>query len=356
MVNEAKHFGVEVRPVDINRSRDRYWVEEGAIRVGLAQVLGVSAAGLKAILAARAEGGPFHSLRDFCARADLARPMVENLIKAGAFDGLRLSRRQLLWELHEICRTGARRRDRLQQRNGQLALLGAEAAETLPAALAVECVHAFSLVHDDLPAMDDDDLRRGKPSNHKVFGEGMAVLAGDGLLALAFEVLATRARSPQVAAGWVAELADATGRQGMIGGQAADILGEQEKPNAELVGRIHRSKTARLVQCACRLGAIAAGAGGEAYRSVSEYGLHAGLAFQMADDLLDETSSSGMMGKETAKDTGAGKQTYVRAVGLERARELARGEAEAAVAALAEFGEAADNLRALARFVVARDH
>jgi len=131
MVNEAKHFGVEVRPVDINRSRDRYWVEEGAIRVGLAQVFGVSAAGLKAVLAARAEGGPFHSLRNFCARTNLARPMVENLIKAGAFDGLRLPRRQLLWELNEICRTGARRRDRLQQRNGQLALLGAEAAAPL---------------------------------------------------------------------------------------------------------------------------------------------------------------------------------------------------------------------------------
>ena len=130
MVNEAKHFGVEVRPVDINRSRDRYWVEEGAIRVGLAQVFGVSAAGLEAVLAARAEGGPFHSLRDFCARANLARPMVENLIKAGAFDGLRVPRRQLLWEMNEICHTGARRRDRLQQRNGQLPLLGAEAAAT----------------------------------------------------------------------------------------------------------------------------------------------------------------------------------------------------------------------------------
>ncbi|MBE9567006.1 MAG: DNA polymerase III subunit alpha, partial [Proteobacteria bacterium] len=122
IINEAKHFGLEVRPVDINRSRDRYWVEESAIRVGLLQVHGLSAPGLKAIVAARRAAGPFHSLRDFCARTGLARPMVENLIKAGAFDGLGRPRRALLWELSEICTTGARRRDRLRQLNGQLAL------------------------------------------------------------------------------------------------------------------------------------------------------------------------------------------------------------------------------------------
>jgi error-prone DNA polymerase len=123
IVNEAKHFGVEVRPADINKSRDRYWVEEGAIRVGLAQVFGVSAAGLHAILAAREQGGRFHSLRDFCARTGIARPMVENLVKSGAFDSLGRSRRESLWELNEISTTGARRRDRTQETSGQLALV-----------------------------------------------------------------------------------------------------------------------------------------------------------------------------------------------------------------------------------------
>jgi len=235
-------------------------------------------------------------------------------------------------------------------------LCGADPADTLPAALAIECVHAFSLVHDDLPAMDDDDLRRGKPTNHKVFGEALAVLAGDGLLALAFEVLATRARSPQVAAAWVAELAEAAGWQGMIGGQAADILGETQPPCAELVARIHRSKTARLLQCACRLGAIAAGAGPDQYRAVSDYGLHVGLAFQMADDLLDVTSRAEVMGKQVAKDTDSGKQTYLRVVGMERAAEMARREVELALGSLADFDQRADTLRCLARFVVERNH
>lgn len=135
ILNEAKHFGVEVRSVDINESRDRYWVEEGAIRVGLAQVLGLSAAGLEAILHARNRGGAFQSLRDFCARAGLARPMVENLIRAGALDSLNLSRRQLLWELSEMSSTGSRRRDRRQQLNGQLALPGTAKAGLSPAML-----------------------------------------------------------------------------------------------------------------------------------------------------------------------------------------------------------------------------
>jgi geranylgeranyl pyrophosphate synthase len=235
-------------------------------------------------------------------------------------------------------------------------LLGAAPEDTRPAALAIECVHAFSLIHDDLPAMDDDDLRRGKPTNHKVFGEGMAVLAGDALLALAFEVLVTRARSPQIAAGWVAELAEATGRRGIIGGQAADIQGETQPLDAELVGRIHRSKTARLIQSTCRLGAIAAGAGSEDYRAVSDYGLQAGLAFQMADDLLDVTSDRQSLGKHTAKDTDSGKQTYVRALGVERARDLVHDKLDLALEALVRFGARADNLRDLARFVVERDH
>ena len=133
-------------------------------------------------------------------------------------------------------------------------------------------------------------------------------------------------------------------------------VGETQPLNAELVGRIHRSKTARLLQSACRLGAIAAGAGSEDYRAVSEYGLQMGLAFQMADDLLDVTSDKGAVGKQTAKDTDSGKQTYVRALGVERARDLAHDKLDLALEALARFGARADNLKDLARFVVERDH
>jgi geranylgeranyl pyrophosphate synthase len=234
-------------------------------------------------------------------------------------------------------------------------LCGAAEQDTLPAALAIECVHGFSLIHDDLPAMDDDELRRGQPCNHKVFGEGLAVLAGDGLLALAFEVLAKRAESPQIAAGWVAELAEAAGWQGMIGGQAADLLGENQPPDAELVARIHRSKTARLIQCACRLGAIAASAEPEDYRAVSDYGLHVGLAFQMADDLLDVTGRTETVGKNVSKDADKGKQTYVRVVGMERAQEMVRSELRQGLDSLAGFDSKADTLRLLARFVVERN-
>jgi error-prone DNA polymerase len=144
IVNEARHFGVEVRPVDVNRSRDRYWVEEGSIRVGLAQVRGLSAAGLRTILEAREAGGPFRSLRDLCARTGLARPMTENLVKAGAFDWLGRSRRELLWELNEICTTGARRRDRAQERNGQLALLQGSEPPAVPLAQPSERERASS--------------------------------------------------------------------------------------------------------------------------------------------------------------------------------------------------------------------
>lgn len=234
-------------------------------------------------------------------------------------------------------------------------LFGVSSDQTRPASVAIECIHAFSLIHDDLPAMDDDDLRRGRPANHKVFGEAIAILAGDALVTLAFEVLATQARSPHVAAGWVAELADATGRQGMIGGQAVDILGESQPPTAQQVARIHASKTSRLFQSACRLGAIAAAVGPDDYRSISDYGMHLGLAFQMADDLLDVTSQTEIMGKNTAKDSACGKQTYPRVVGMERAHTLATQEVDLALAALESFDNRADRLRDLARFVIERN-
>jgi len=234
-------------------------------------------------------------------------------------------------------------------------LCGGTAEAAAPAAVAIECVHAFSLVHDDLPAMDDDDMRRGRPTCHKAFGEAMAILAGDGLLALAFEILAERIPDTDKARRAVLELARGTGWGGMIGGQVSDIQGETKPVDLALVQRIHHYKTARLLECAARLGAICAGADDVPTQAVAAYGHHLGRAFQIADDLLDVTGDPAVLGKAAAKDAQAGKQTYPAAVGLEESRRAAHEAAEQAVEALACFGPEADDLRRLAWFVVHRD-
>lgn len=233
-------------------------------------------------------------------------------------------------------------------------LCGGTAALAAPAAAALECVHAFSLVHDDLPAMDNDDLRRGRPTCHKAYGEAVAILAGDGLLTLAFEILATRIADPAKAAAAVAELARGTGWAGMIAGQTRDILGERQAPELALTREIHRQKTARLFEAAGHLGAISAGADAMRHEALGAYGRHLGRAFQIADDLLDLTGTAEQMGKAVTKDAGAGKQTYPAAIGVAASREAAQEAAAEATAALGIFGPAADDLRGLARFVVER--
>lgn len=233
-------------------------------------------------------------------------------------------------------------------------LCGGSADDALPAAAALECVHAFSLVHDDLPAMDDDDFRRGRPTCHKAFGEAVAILAGDALLALAFELLATRMTDPDRIARATAELARGTGWAGMIGGQTNDILGEKLPPDLERVRQIHLGKTARLFEAAGRLGAIAAGADYTQTTAAADFGRNLGLAFQIADDLLDVTGTAESMGKAVAKDAQAGKQTYPAAVGLQESRRMAAALADQAVGALQGFGASADDLRALVGFVIDR--
>jgi len=228
----------------------------------------------------------------------------------------------------------------------------AEAA--LPAAVAVECVHAFSLIHDDLPALDGDDLRRGRPTNHKVFGEATAILAGDALLALAFEILANDVTDATIAAAMIRELAAAAGCRGLIGGEYEDLAGESVPPDAALVGRIHEGKTARLIEAACRLGGLAARADGQELETLARYGRALGAAFQATDDLLDACGRSDLLGKKTGKDAVAGKQTYVRAVGLDQARQIAQDAARCATEELASFGSSADRLRGLARYVLER--
>jgi geranylgeranyl diphosphate synthase type II len=223
----------------------------------------------------------------------------------------------------------------------------------LAAAGAIELIHTFSLVHDDLPAMDDDDLRRGRPTNHKVFGEAMAILAGDAMVTLAFELLATQA-SADVAPALIRELAHAAGPEGMIGGQVLDMAGENQSLSLDELRRIHRMKTGALLTAACRLGAVAVSADSPALAGVTTYGQHLGIAFQIVDDVLDLTSTPEQLGKRTNKDAGKGKNTYPALMGLDKSKAAAREHLDAAIGALTEFGPRADRLKALARFVVDR--
>jgi geranylgeranyl diphosphate synthase type II len=223
----------------------------------------------------------------------------------------------------------------------------------LASAGAMELIHTFSLVHDDLPAMDDDDLRRGRPTNHKVFGEAMAILAGDAMVTMAFEAIAKDAE-PTVAVALIRELAIATGPEGMIGGQVLDIDGENNGLSLPELQHLHRMKTGALLTASCRLGAIAAGVSTEKLAAVTEYGRNLGLAFQIVDDILDVTSTPEQMGKATNKDHHAGKNTYPSLLGLEKSREAAHKALAAGLKALAGFGGEADGLRALARFIVGR--
>jgi geranylgeranyl diphosphate synthase type II len=225
------------------------------------------------------------------------------------------------------------------------------------AAISLELIHTYSLIHDDLPALDNDDLRRGRPTNHKVFGDAMAILAGDSLLTLAFEVLA---KLPGVSDRrkvlLISELATASGTVGgMIGGQVHDIEGEKQTPTAELLERIHRAKTGALLRASVRMGAIYACATPEQYQALSAYGEHTGLAFQIVDDVLDVEQSSEQLGKTAGKDQAQQKITFPAVYGLEKSKQMAEAERQAAHAALEGFGESARWLREIADLVVRRN-
>jgi geranylgeranyl diphosphate synthase type II len=223
----------------------------------------------------------------------------------------------------------------------------------IAAAVAMELVHTFSLVHDDLPAMDNDDLRRGRPTNHKVFGDAMAILAGDAMTTMAFDVLATDAE-PAIAASLVAELAKAAGPAGMIGGQVLDMAGEHQQLTLEQLRQVHRLKTGALITASCRMGAIAVGGRGP-LDAITAFGKHLGLAFQIVDDILDLTSTPAQLGKQTGKDAAKGKNTYPGLIGLDESRERARAELNAAISAISHLGPQSCGLLALARFVVDRE-
>jgi geranylgeranyl diphosphate synthase type II len=253
-----------------------------------------------------------------------------------------------------------------------LVLMAAEAcggslSAAMPAACAVEMIHAYSLIHDDLPAMDDDDLRRGRPTCHKAFGEAMAILAGDGLLSLAFQVLADGIRPQTVAAACCATLAEASGPCQLVGGQADDVAADRAGPDEVVHGRdgvirdrehlesIHARKTGAMIRVSLRLGGMTAGAAAESLRALDEYGRRLGLAFQITDDLLDVRSTQESMGKRVGKDAEKGKITFPGLLGVDESAAHAAQLIADACTALEPLGPPAEGLIALARYVLQRN-
>ncbi len=232
---------------------------------------------------------------------------------------------------------------------------GGTRQQAMPAACALEMVHAYSLIHDDLPAMDDDDLRRGQPTNHKVFGEAMAILAGDGLLTLAFEVIAREVKPAELAAECTLQLAQAAGASGMVGGQADDLAGNALTAGRSLLESIHRRKTGALIRASLELGGIMAGADDQRREALRRYGDALGLAFQITDDLLDVQGEESVVGKRVGKDAQHGKLTFPAVLGIDESRRQADRAVEQAVAAVASWGGDADRLVELARFIKERD-
>ncbi len=237
-------------------------------------------------------------------------------------------------------------------------LFKVDRARAMRVALAVECIHVYSLIHDDLPSMDDDDLRRGKPTLHRAFEESTAILAGDSLHALAFEILADEAthEDPFVRADLVVELARAAGPAGMAGGQMMDLKAGEMGLDLPAVTRLQQLKTGALIGWCVEAGAIMGRAAAEGRTGLRGYARDVGLAFQIADDLIDHEGLEEKAGKRVGKDRAAGKQTFVSLLGPARARRQADLLVEQAIAHLHGFGEDADLLRAVARFAVERDH
>jgi geranylgeranyl diphosphate synthase type II len=233
---------------------------------------------------------------------------------------------------------------------------GGTARAALPAAVAVEMVHAYSLIHDDLPCMDDDDLRRGKPTSHVVFGEGMAVLAGDALLTEAFAVLAkAKPKKRYTAADLVAELARAAGSRGLIAGQVADLEAEGRKPSEPALYFIHAAKTGMLLRASLKLGAMCSGATKAQLAALDRFGFALGLAFQIQDDILDATQSAKKLGKTAGKDAAAGKMTFPSLYGLEKSQTLAAQWTEEAILSLKPLGARSRTLRELAVHLLQRE-
>lgn len=233
---------------------------------------------------------------------------------------------------------------------------GGDSQEAMPLACAVECIHTYSLIHDDLPAMDNDDFRRGKPTNHKVFGDGIAVLAGDALLTQAFEIAAQCNAWPRYShRDIVLEIAKAAGSLQLIAGQVADLEGEGKKISAKELQYIHERKTSALLECSVRLGGMSANCTPAQLKALTGFGHNVGLAFQIIDDILDVTQTSEQLGKTAGKDTTAQKATYPSIVGMEKSKKIAQGLTENAFGALKMFKGKARALEAIAHYLLVRD-
>src|SRR4051812_20904598 len=234
---------------------------------------------------------------------------------------------------------------------------GGSTSAALPLACAVECIHTYSLIHDDLPSMDNDDLRRGRATCHKVFGDGIAILAGDALLTIAFEIAAQAKETRRYDLRQIfQEISIAAGSRKLIAGQVADLEGEGRRINRAQLRYIHENKTAALLTCSVRLGAMAANARASELAAITAFGRALGLAFQVIDDILDVTQTSEKLGKSAGKDVAARKATYPAVIGLEKSRAEARRLTAKAHGALASFGKSADRLREIAKHLLAREY
>ena len=290
---------------------------------------------------------------DFGAYLEAARLQVENALDAALGPERPESLREAM--RYSLLAGGKRLRPILCLAACELA--GGDAALAMPTAVALEMVHTMSLIHDDLPAMDNDDLRRGRPTNHKVYGEAKAILAGDALLTRAFEMVALR--SPDVPdarlLAVVGELSLASGAPGLVGGQVVDLECEGKSVDLETLEYIHLHKTGALLRACVLCGAMIAGAGAELLQALGTYAHGIGLAFQIIDDILDVTASSDVLGKTAGKDLTADKTTYPKLLGLEQSRQRAEALVDEAKAALAPWSDRAAPLLALADYITSRD-
>jgi geranylgeranyl diphosphate synthase type II len=235
--------------------------------------------------------------------------------------------------------------------------VGGKDEDVMPTACALECIHVFSLIHDDLPCMDNDDYRRGLLTNHKVYGEAMALLAGDALLALAFQLIAENVATVPAACvlPTLRLIAEASGTWGMVGGQVVDMQSQGQEVTTETLRYIHAHKTGALLTASVLAGAMLAGATAAQVEALRAYGGHIGLAFQIADDILDVTGDEAKIGKPVGSDEERDKATYPKLYGLEESRRRAHAEVEAALTTLSDFDAKAEPLRAIARYIVERD-
>ncbi len=277
------------------------------------------------------------ALDDFLPRASAKPPTIHTAMRYSLFAGGKRLRPILCLAAAEAC--------------------GGKSEAALPSACAVECIHTYSLIHDDLPCMDDDDLRRGRPTSHKVFGEGVAVLAGDALLTQAFEVLLAQKETARYKLRhFFAELTVAAGSKKLIAGQVADIEAEGKKSTRAELRFIHEGKTAAMIIASLRLGAMSANASPGTLEALTLFGRNLGLAFQVIDDILDITQTSEKLGKSAGKDVAAQKTTYPALIGLDNARKEARKLTAQALETLESPGLKGDRLRELADYLLAREY